>query len=346
LPKDSLHRQLVEQILQASLRSADLTRQLLAYSRRARVQPTATRLEELVHNSVSLVRRSMNANVELVLDLCAPEATVSADPALLQSAIMNLLLNARDAIPKGGRITVGTRLETPTAVSRRGSNQFENGSVLLTIADTGHGMSREVLSRAFDPFFTTKPPGEGTGLGLSVVSGTIESHGGHIDVESAEGLGTTFHVRLPTIEPVLETANAEPTLPRGKAEILVVDDEPTVRHAAGALLKSLGHRVTLAEDGDHALRMVQSSNKPFELVVLDSKMPGLGREETFRAIRDALPGVPVLFWSGRSSDETLDKLLLEARTDFIQKPYRASDLAQRVAVLTTAPGGSSPKATA
>jgi signal transduction histidine kinase/CheY-like chemotaxis protein len=340
LDKGSMHREMVQQILDASLRSAELARQLLAYSRKARVQPTPTQIEDVVSSSVSLVRRSMNPNIQVTLELGANGATVSADPALLQSAIMNLLLNARDAMLEGGRLTIRTRVDHVRPEGRDAPPENDHGWVELTIRDTGHGMDREVLSRAFDPFFTTKAPGEGTGLGLSAVSGTVESHGGHIEVESTPGAGTTFRVKLPLIDSETEAVASEPTLKRGSAEILLVDDEPTVRHTAGALLASLGHHVTLAEDGDHAIRMAQDAVSPFELIVLDSKMPGLSREETFRALRESVPGVPVLFWSGRAGDETLDKLLTEPDTDFIQKPYRASELADRVLRLTSRHGKS------
>jgi CheY-like chemotaxis protein len=271
----------------------------------------------------------MHPNIAVVVDLDAKGVSVSADPALLQSAIMNLLINARDAMPNGGRLTLRSRLE------RSGDPSTETpeagAKVLLEVSDTGHGMTSEVRARAFDPFFTTKPPGQGTGLGLSAVAGTIESHGGSIDVDTRVGVGTTFRVRLPPmVKPELAVVTDESVLPKSSAEILVVDDEASVRHAAGALLSSFGYKVTLAEDGDHAIKLVQSSPKPFELVVLDSKMPGISREATFQAVRRAWPDVPVLFWSGRAADEALDQLLRNDKTSFLQKPYRAADLAQRV----------------
>lgn len=338
LPADSPHRELVEDILGASLRSADLTQQLLAYSRKARVQPAGTAIDDLVETSLKLVRRSLNPNVEVALACAAPGVQVSADPALLQSAVMNLLINARDAMPRGGRLSVQTRVEP-------NSDADGASSVVLEIADTGMGMEPEVLSRAFEPFFTTKGPGEGTGLGLSAVAGTVESHGGTIDVDSAPGRGSTFRIRLPVLAGVTASAEQDVVgLPHGSGEVLIVDDEARVRHAASALLGSLGYRITLAEDGDHALRILQDSRAGFGLVLLDSKMPGRSSAETFRQLREQVPELPVLFWSGRASDGAIEDLLKEARTDFIQKPYRARDLAERVHRLThppaPQPGGS------
>jgi signal transduction histidine kinase/CheY-like chemotaxis protein len=319
-------REMISHILEASLNSAELTKQLLAYSRKARVQPVPTEIEALVSTSIELVRPSLHPNIQVSTEFRAPSARVSADPGLLQSAIMNLLINARDAMQDGGKLTIRTRVE---GVTEEGTGSAS--VVVLDVADTGCGMAPEVLSRAFDPFFTTKPPGQGTGLGLSAVAGTVESHGGKIGVASTVGAGTTFQLRLPLIsESQLPVGAEDSALPSSSADILVVDDEASVRHAAGTLLSSLGYKVTLAEDGDHAIRLAQSSSKPFELVVLDSKMPGLSREATFRSVRGLWPDVPVLFWSGRAADDALEQLLGHQRTSFIQKPYRAADLAQRV----------------
>jgi CheY-like chemotaxis protein len=207
--------------------------------------------------------------------------------------------------------------------------------VVIEIADTGMGMEPEVMSRAFEPFYTTKGPGEGTGLGLSAVKGTVDSHGGTIEVDSTPGAGTTFRIRLPVL-----TASEQPVedaamqLPRGSGDVLIVDDEARVRHAASALLSSLGYRITLAEDGDHALQILQDSRAGFGLVLLDSRMPGRSSAETFKQLRERLPDLPVLFWSGRAQDAAIEDLLQAAGTDFIQKPYRALDLADRVRRLT------------
>lgn len=332
LPEGSSGKEMAKEILGAAVRSADLTRQLLAYSRKARVQPSETSIDELARTSANLVQRSLHPNVELVLELQSGDAQVSADPALLQSAVMNLLINAKDAMPEGGRLTLRTTLE-------RDPGESGGQHVLLEVQDTGIGMDSEVLSRAFEPFFTTKAPGEGTGLGLSAVVGTVESHGGSVEVDSKPGQGTVFRVRLPALGSIHHPAS-EPVsdLPRGTGDVLIVDDEPRVRHAASALLGSLGYRITLAEDGDHALQILEDTKAGFGLVLLDSKMPGKSSAETFKRLRERAPDLPVLFWSGRASDAAIEDLLAESRTSFIQKPYRALDLAERVRELTRAHG--------
>ncbi len=327
LAADPDARELAESILQASQRAAELTRQLLAYSRKAQMQLSPTDLHHVITSAVSLVRRSVDPSIEVVSVLEAQRATVAADRSLLESALLNLLVNARDAMPEGGTLRVHTRsLELPA------SDRPSGTCVLLEISDAGRGIAPELLPQIFDPFFTTKPRGRGTGLGLAAVSGTIKAHGGRIEVKSALGQGTTFRIYLPTTEqPDSQPRSTEHAIPHGSGEILLVEDDAMVSLTAVATLKSLGYAVTHANAGHAALELVRQHEGRFALVLLDLRMPGMSGEATFEALRELDPKLPVLIWSGYAAEQDVSTMLARGAAGFVQKPYSIAELSQAIA---------------
>jgi signal transduction histidine kinase/CheY-like chemotaxis protein len=321
-------RELADSILQSSRRVAELTRQLLAYSRKAQMQQVPADLHGVVREALSLVSRSLHPNVKVVTHLDAASATVVADVALLQSAILNLLVNAGDAMPEGGTLTVSS-----ATVDLSSAADLPAGpAVVLEVSDTGHGIERALVSQVFEPFFTTKPLGRGTGLGLAAVAGTVKTHGGRVEVESEVGAGTTFRVFLPLSGSATVPAPAGPAqVMRGRGEILLVEDDSLVGLTAAATLRSFGYGVTHAPDGHAAIDHVRAAPTRFGLVILDLRMPGLSGEETFDALRALAPALKILIWSGYAAEHDVSAILQRGAVGFVQKPYRIAELSRVVA---------------
>ena len=323
-------REYADGILLSSQRAAELTRQLLVYSRKAQMQQVATDVHRIVEEAVSFLRRSIDPRVEIQTELMAKNPKVTADAALLQSAVLNLLVNAHDAMPEGGRLTVSTtNVDLPEDPARSGP---EGPCVLLEVLDTGVGIPSELVSQIFDPFFTTKPVGKGTGLGLAAVAGTVRAHGGRIDVESEPGSGTAFRVFLPSLfaeADVNQPPNSD--VVHGDGEVLLVEDDAMVSFAAVGTLKSLGYRVTRVSSGQAALDVVREAPARFQLVLLDLRMPGLSGEATFDALSALAPRLPVLIWSGHNAEHDVRAMLERGAVGFVQKPYRVSELSRTIA---------------
>ncbi len=328
LPETGDGRELSESILQSSQRLAELTRQLLAYSRKARMLQTPTDAHAVISEAVSLLRRSTDPNIVIVTELTASCSTVLADAALLQSAILNLLVNARDAMPAGGKLTVATASLELTHSSAQGLPL--GPCLVIEVIDTGGGIPREQLPHIFDPFFTTKPIGKGTGLGLASVAGTVKAHGGSIDVNSERG-GTAFRVYLPCSDGEAATAPVASHVVPGKGEILLVEDDAMVGMTAVATLQSFGYAVTHVVDGARAVEQVSAHPGHFQLVLLDLRMPGLSGEATFEKLRELAPDLPVLLWSGYGAEQDVSAMLKRGAAGFVQKPYRVADLSRVVA---------------
>ncbi len=322
--------ELSDSILQASQRLAELTRQLLAYSRKARMQQTLTDFHVVIEQAVSLARRSMDPNIAILTELNARHFTVNGDAALLQSAVLNLLVNARDAMPRGGRLTVAT---APVELSRTGAKEMPSGTcVVLEVIDTGPGIPKDQVAHIFDPFFTTKPVGKGTGLGLASVAGTVRSHGGSIEVNSDAGHGTAFRVYLPCADAggSVRVAASEAVV-HGEGEILLVEDDAMVSMTAVSTLKSFGYAVTLARNGHAALEQVGAHPGRFQLALLDLRMPGLSGEATFDKLRELDSALPILLWSGYAAEQDVDAMIRRGAAGFVQKPYRVAELSRVVA---------------
>ncbi len=322
LPAASPLHEDVRIIQDSARRAASLTYQLLTFSR---VQPATmqpTDLHATVRAAVALARRTFDRKVAIEEALEAASPWVLGDLTLLQTVVMNLLVNARDAMPEGGRVRVGT-----TAA---------DGTLVLTVADTGHGMPPEVASRIFEPFFTTKSVGKGTGLGLSVAFGIVREHGGTIAVESRVDAGTTFTVRLPLAAAAqgeartAESPSAGIVRAAAGGRLLLVDDEALVRAARARALRAAGHEVLVAEDGPAALRLLEGGAR-VDLAVLDLTMPGMDGLATLRALRAVQPALPAIVCSGYAVEGQLQRITLEPDVEVLAKPFSLSDLTARVA---------------
>ncbi|MFT4624173.1 MAG: two-component system cell cycle sensor histidine kinase/response regulator CckA [Myxococcota bacterium] len=323
-------RELVEHIRTAAERAADLTHQLLAVGRRQPRHPRVLDLNEVVRGMARLLERVLRADIAMVLDLDPAGAAVTADPGQVEQVLLNLAVNARDAMPGGGRLLLTTRAYPATSAGA--------GRVVLQVRDDGAGMDTNTRARIFEPFFTTKAPGEGTGLGLAIVYGIVQQSGGHIEVESRVGSGTTFAVHLPQASGV-----AQPTLPqltrpsaRGNAHILVVEDEPALLELARIALTHSGFTVYVASDGEEA--WAQWQRHTVDLLFTDVRMPGASGVEIAQRCRLERPSLPVIFASGYTEEEVLDGAPTE-RAVFLPKPYRLSTLLSLVAdMLADQPG--------
>jgi PAS domain S-box-containing protein len=324
----------VEQIRQAGQRAAGLTRQLLAFSRRQVLQPKVISLNTVLSELDGMVRRLAGADVVVETELDAGLWYVLADPGQLEQVVINLVVNARDAMPDGGRITVATanRIYLPDTAERPAGVR-PGAYVTLSLSDTGIGMDPELQSRIFEPFFTTKEPGKGTGLGLSTVYGIVQQSGGHLAVRSAAGEGATFTVMLPrhtgadaTVKPRIDRRR----LPGGTETLLLVEDEAAVRSSARRLLERNGYTVLEARHGGDALRIAEESERPIDLVLTDLVMPEMGGRELVERLRAHRPGLKVVFMSGYTEKAIAVDGVMPAHTGFVEKPFTVEQLMRRV----------------
>jgi PAS domain S-box-containing protein len=332
--EDPKLRRLIHLIFEGARRASDLTQKLLAFGRKGKVQSTPLDLHEVIRDAVHLLERSIDRRIVICLDLAAPDPMTTGDPAQLQNALLNLGINARDAMPEGGHITIASRIvhfeappEWPEGLSVPAGDYVE-----VTVTDTGGGIPDAIRSRVFEPFFTTKETGRGTGLGLAAVFGTLQEHGGGIRMESAPESGTTFSLyfrHVPNAAPV--PAPEEVHVHRGQGRILLVDDEPIVRTMGEELLRDMGYDVVPAVDGLEALECFERESGRFDLVILDMVMPRLNGRDTFFALRLADPEVRVLLSSGFSHGLHLREVLDAGAAGFVQKPYTRASLGRLLA---------------
>ena len=330
LPQGAPSRADVEEIERAADRATSLTRQLLTFSRRQVVGPAVVDLNDVVRGAARLLSRLIGEDVLLRLELAEPLPPVLADPAQLEQVITNLAVNARDAMPGGGVLTLRTAEIALDAASAPGGGAGR--WLRLEVEDTGVGLSPEAREHLFEPFFTTKPAGVGTGLGLATVYGIVKQSGGAVGATSRPGRGTTFAVLLP---PAAETAGttartAPPTAARGGTErILIVEDEPAVRELARRALARFGYRLTVAATPEEALRLVAEEGLRLDLLLTDVVMPGMGGHELAGRVTALRPGLPVLFMSGYSGPVAPGATPLPA-LDLVEKPFTVEELARRV----------------
>jgi two-component system, cell cycle sensor histidine kinase and response regulator CckA len=332
-PSPERLRDSVAQIGRAAERAAALTRQLLAFGRRQVVEPEVLDLNALVTDAASMLRRLLGEGVQVSTRLQPDLRPVRVDPGQMDQVILNLALNARDAMPRGGRLTLETReVELNEASVRAQADLGPGRYVLLAVSDTGAGMVPEVQARIFEPFFTTKGVGQGTGLGLSVVHGILKQNGGHIAVQSLPDVGTTFKIYLPTAAGLVdEPAEGVPSNPNhGGETVLLVEDEEPVREVTALMLGSLGYRVLEASNGEEALRVVEAGREQVELLMTDVVMPGMGGRDLADALQARLPGLKVLFQSGYTGDTVIRQGILHTEVAFLQKPFTLETLSQKV----------------
>jgi two-component system cell cycle sensor histidine kinase/response regulator CckA len=333
LPEGDRTRQFAGDIRRATGRAADLTRQLLTFSRRAVVAPRVVDVNAVIKEIQRMLRRVLGEDIELVVVLDAATRPVLIDPGSLEQMIMNLCVNARDAMPTGGRLTLTVgHTERGDGVDAAGSPIAFGKYSTITISDTGEGISAEVLPQIFEPFFTTKGAGKGTGLGLAVVHSIAAQNGGHILIETAPARGTSFTVGLPEADAVVTTGpDVSARAPRGGGEtILVVEDEEPVRRLAALALANAGYRVIEASDGSAALKVFDEHRGHVDLVLTDVVMPHLNGRELALALQARVPALPVIYTSGYADDAILRRGISRADVAFLPKPYTPAGLMRTV----------------
>lgn len=317
----------------AAVRAAELTSKLLGFSRRTTLRLEAANPNLSVEETLTLLRRTIDPRIQVVARKQADAWMVQADLGQLNQVLMNLCLNARDAMPDGGELLLETANVVIDEEAARPLLESRAGEfVRIRVRDTGHGIPSDVLPRIFEPFFTTKAPGKGTGLGLAMVFGIVKQHQGWISCQSQPGKGTCFEIFLPRFEPAAhaETTRLVTRSPNhGRETILLVDDEPMIRNLGRAILQGYGYQVLLAEDGRDAIRRYESAREQIDLVILDLTMPHLSGRDAFQRLRQINPEVPVIFASGYSAEQVSEEDH-EQILGFVGKPYRPEDLARVV----------------
>lgn len=339
LPPTASEREAVSLVLEAGQRAAKLTSQLLAFSRKAIVEPKTLDLNREIESSMHMLGRLIREDVRIEARL-GPIPPVKIDPGQIEQVFMNLAVNARDAMPDGGRLTITTETVTlPSPHYPTWAGSPPGTYVQVSVADTGMGMSAEVQSRIFEPFYTTKGPGKGTGLGLAMVYGIVHQAGGTIVVDSELGRGTTFRILLRAeCEAFSSSGTAALTMaPRGTETVLIAEDEAAVRNVARAILEAQGYTVLTAETGNEASRIVAEHPGSIDLLLTDVVMPELGGRPLVEAARHTRPGLHVLYMSGYTDDAILRSDVESSKDAFIQKPFTPLTLARRVREVLDSP---------
>ncbi|MBD2113278.1 MULTISPECIES: hybrid sensor histidine kinase/response regulator [Cyanophyceae] len=341
---DDSAAQLLGEIYQAGERAGALTSQLLAFSRQQVLAPQALNLNTVVSNTETMLRRLIGEDVILATTLSPTLGPIKADPGQIEQVLMNLAVNARDAMPQGGTLTLATQtVQLDEAFCRTVADLSPGDYVLLTVSDTGCGIDAATQVKMFEPFFTTKPVGKGTGLGLATVHGIVKQSGGYIAVESAVGQGTRFQIYLPLVaEPVSEgrSQGRSSTLPQGTETILVVEDEDAVRALEIHILRRCGYQVLEATNGQDALHLMEHEPGPIHLLLSDVVMPHLGGRELAAQVTRTQPQCKVLFLSGYTDDAVIHHGVSKADVAFLQKPFTPSALAQKVRQVLDGEAGS------
>ena len=328
----------LREIHRAAQRASGLVRQILTFSRKTEVRFSPVDMNQLARDLVSLIGETFPRTVTIQLDLQDRLPPLLADQNQLQQIVLNLCVNARDAMPSGGSITLSTRTHAGPSLRRLGGDPARNYAC-LAVADTGTGMSPEVRQRIFEPFFTTKHGNQGTGLGLAVVYGIVVAHHGFIDVDSTLGSGSTFRVYLP----LAETAAAVPTapgsseFPGGTESILIVDDEESLRSLLSTALTHKGYRTTTAASGLEAIELISDLARPFDAVLLDLNMPGASGVEVMKIIRICRPTLRVIVISGHLTTVARAEFEQLGQRSFVQKPYKLDELGRHLRSLLEAP---------
>jgi two-component system cell cycle sensor histidine kinase/response regulator CckA len=346
LPADSPVRKMVREIGQAGERAASLTRQLLAFSRKQVLEPKVLNLNALVTDTANMLQRLLGEDLELNTILEPALGRVKADPGQLEQVLMNLAVNARDAMPQGGKFSIETANADLDASYTQAYPELRPGPyVLLAVSDTGTGMDEATKGHIFEPFFTTKAPGKGTGLGLATVHGIVKQSNGHITVASEPGRGTTFKIYLPVVAEVISLGKSHAGLKaslRGNETILLAEDEPAVRALTRHVLQMHGYTVLEASQSDKALRIAEEHKGKIHLLVTDVVMPVMSGRQLAERLAAIRPGLRVLYLSGYTDDSVVRHGVLQAETAFLQKPFTPTSLAAKVRAVLDEQGGEGP----
>jgi signal transduction histidine kinase len=335
LKEDDPVRENLKGVLRASGRATDLIRQLLAFSRRQILEMKVLDLNSLLMDLDKMLHRLIGEDIELVTLPCKDLGRIKADAGQIEQVILNLAVNSRDAMPSGGRLTIETaNVELDEEYARRHVAVIPGRYVMLSVSDTGAGMTPEVRDRVFEPFFTTKETSKGTGLGLSTVYGIVKQSGGNIWVYSEPGKGATFKIYLPRVdEPLGEMVREkaeEGGIPRGSETVLIVEDDDDVREVAVQILKTQGYRVLETSNGSDAFRCGEQEAGPIHLMVTDVVMPGMNGPELAKRLIPLRPEMKVLYISGYTDNAIVHHGVLEKGVNYIQKPFTVEGLARKV----------------
>jgi PAS domain S-box-containing protein len=333
IPADSTAQHDLAEVRKASERAASLTKQLLAFSRQQVLEPMVLEPNALVEDFEKMLHRLIGEDVELRLSLARDTGNVLADPGQLQQVLMNLVVNARDAMPTGGKLIVETaNTELSDEYAELHQPVVPGRYVMLAVSDTGTGMTQETKARIFEPFFTTKEKGKGTGLGLSTVYGIVKQSGGYVWVYSELGRGTTFKIYLPRVDAAPDTVlpAREPASVTGTETILLAEDDDVLRPLAKGLLEKLGYKVLDAADAMAALEAARQCTEVIHLLLTDVVMPGPSGRELARQLGKSRPGTKVLYVSGYTDDAIVHHGMLEPGLNFLQKPFTPASLARKV----------------
>lgn len=317
----------------AAVRGGELANKILTVTRKEKMEVKVINMNEIIRNSLELLRRSIPLNIDIITNLKEDLPMIKADPAQMQQVIMNLAVNARDAMPEGGRLIIETDRVGIENGAANGLPMNKTGFLKLSVSDTGCGIDAETQRRIFDPFFTTKDTGKGTGLGLYIVHSIITNHGGYINLYSEPGSGTRFNIYIPVTGDLKEDEETQGIDDiRGNETILIIDDEPNIRDLCKDMLEPLGYNVISAEDGNHGIRVFKEMNDQIALVILDMIMPKMAGNEVFQILRTIKPDVKVILCSGYSHNgfTGIDRLIKEGAMGFIQKPFTKQTLGQTI----------------
>jgi CheY-like chemotaxis protein len=333
LPEDDENRSSVEQIMKAGERAAELTRQLLTFSRRQVVRPKVLDLNAIVAGTAVMLRRLIGEHIELRIVAGPDLEKVHADPGQLEQVILNLAVNSRDAMPRGGTLILETQnVELDEEYTGQHHTLKPGRHAMLAVTDSGTGMDAQTRAHLFEPFFTTKPQGQGTGLGLSTVYGIVKQSGGSIWFQSEPGHGSRFTIYLPCVTglPALRPLPPPAATVRGQETVLVVEDEPPLRELAARVLTAAGYTVLQAANGGDALALLAGHPDPVHLVFTDVVMPGMNGRELAERLATLRPAIRVLYTSGYTEDAILRHGALDDPGRFLSKPYTPSVLRHRI----------------
>ncbi|OGR14013.1 MAG: hypothetical protein A2341_18745 [Deltaproteobacteria bacterium RIFOXYB12_FULL_58_9] len=331
LEHDDELRNHAEQLLRATRRAGDLTKQLLAFARKGKLLQMEIDLHHIIIEVIAILSRSVDKRISLQQVFRARSPVILGDPTQIQNAFLNLGLNARDAMPNGGQLRFETDQMTAADLPEHTSVGADELYVRVRVIDTGTGMDAATVQRIFEPFFTTKQPGKGTGMGLAAVYGTVRSHNGSINVSSELGKGTVVEMLFPAIEggrAEVALSQSEPRPFVAPYHVLLIDDEEMVLEVGKRLLETLGHTVTCCSDGEKAVALFAKKPESFDVVILDLVMPHLSGREVFERLRAAYPKVRVIVCSGYSVEGEAQKVLDLGARQFLQKPFRRDQLAE------------------
>ncbi|MBW2568153.1 MAG: response regulator [Deltaproteobacteria bacterium] len=332
-PTDAIYKY-VEFIEKAGERAATLTNQLLAFSRKGKYEIAPVNINDSIRNVLNILESTTNKNIEISCSMADNIPCIGGDPTQIEQTIMNICVNAVDAMPNGGKLQIETKLIClDKAFSAAHPGAKPGNYIHITVSDTGHGMDKETLSKIFEPFFTTKDKDKGTGLGMSMVYGIVKNHGGYINVYSEPGKGTIFNIYFPQLTKKLVEEKLkipDESTEKGQETILVVDDEEIIRTMLQEVLESLGYNILLADNGESALNLYREHSDDIDLVIIDMIMPIMGGEKTYSELKKIDPDIKAILSSGFSEDAVVQEILRAGVNGFIHKPFTIAELSKKV----------------